>query len=48
MKGIEELFGDYTPPNADDYIQDVLISKKLWPRITPGWSIAYNSKLVKN
>ena len=24
------------------------ISPKLWPRITPGWSVAYNSELVKN
>ena len=48
MKGIEDLFGDYTPPNADDYLTESLVSKKLWPRITPGWSIAYNSELVKN
>ena len=40
MKAIEDLFVDYTPPNADDYLKEVLVSPKLWPRITPGWSIA--------
>ena len=39
---------DYAPPNAADYIPDVLISPKLWPRATLGWSIAYNVELVKN
>ena len=48
MKAIEDLFADYTPPNADDYLPGALVSKKLWPRITPGWCIAYNSELVKN
>src|SRR5512133_1543664 len=48
MKAIEDLFGDYAPPNADDYLREVLVSPKLWPRITPGWCIAYNSELVKN
>ena len=48
MKAIEDLFADYAPPNADDYLPQALVSPKLWPRITPGWSIAYNSELVKN
>ena len=48
MKAIEDLFADYSPPNAGDYLPEVLISPKLWPRITPGWSVAYNSELVKN
>ena len=39
---------DYAPPNAADYLPDVLVSPKLWPRSTLGWSIAYNSALVKN
>ena len=48
MQGIEDLFQDYTPPNAGDYREDVLISKKLWPKATLGWSIAYNTELIKN
>ena len=48
VKSLEELFADYAPPNADDYLPGALVSKKLWPRITPGWCIAYNSELVKN
>src|SRR4030088_2189573 len=38
MQPLEDLFQDYAPPNAADYRPDVLISKKLWPRVTLGWS----------
>src|SRR5690348_11117851 len=48
MKDLVDLFQDYAPPNAADYRPDVLISPKLWPRVTLVWSIAYNSALVKN
>jgi iron(III) transport system substrate-binding protein len=48
MQPLEDLFQDYAPPNAADYRDDVLISKKLWPKSTLGWSIAYNTELVKN
>ena len=48
MQGIADLFQDYTPPNAKDYRDDVLVSPKLWPRSTLGWSIAYNTELEKN
>ena len=48
MKEVENLFADYAPPNAGDYLPSVLISPKLWPRLTPAWSIAYNTELVKN
>jgi iron(III) transport system substrate-binding protein len=48
MQPLEDLFQEYTPPNAADYRNDILISKKLWPRITLGWSICYNTELVKN
>ena len=48
MKEVENLFADYAPPNAADYLPSVLISPKLWPRLTPAWSIAYNTELVKN
>ena len=39
MQPLEDLFQDYTPPNAGDYRTDILISKKLWPRVTLVWSI---------
>jgi len=48
MQGIADLFQDYTPPNATDYRDDVLVSPKLWPRSTLGWSIAFNTELEKN
>ena len=48
MQDLQDLFQDYTPPNAADYREDVLVSPKLWPRSTLGWSIAYNTELVKN
>src|SRR5262245_55981585 len=48
MQGLTDLFQDYTPPNAAEYLPDVLISPKLWPRVTLVWSIAYNKALVKN
>lgn len=47
MLEIENLFRDYAPPNADDYLAAARPSPKLWPRITAGWSIAYNTELVK-
>ena len=48
MQELADLFQDYTPPNAADYRDDVLVSPKLWPRSTLGWSIAYNTELEKN
>jgi len=48
MADLVDLFQDYAPPNAKDYLPDSLISPKLWPRVTLVWSIAYNSALVKN
>ena len=48
MKELEDLFQDYTPPNAADYRPDALVSPKLWPGVTLGWAIAYNTQLVKN
>jgi len=48
MSGLVDLFQDYAPPNAADYRTDVMISPKLWPRVTLVWSIAYNSALVKD
>ncbi len=48
MQPLEDLFQDYQPPNAADYRDNVLISKRLWPRVTLGWSIAHNPELIKN
>src|SRR6266852_2881912 len=48
MRDILDLFQDYAPPNAADYLPEAMISPKLWPRVTLVWSIAYNSALVKN
>jgi len=48
VKSLEELFADYAPPNAADYMPETLVSPKIWPTITPAWSIAWNTELVKN
>ncbi len=45
---IADLFADYAPPNAADYLPEALVSPKLWPTLTPAWSIAWNTELVKN
>ena len=47
MKSIDDIFRDYAPPNAGDYLETSRISSKLWPRITPTWCIAYNTELTK-
>jgi len=47
-QAIEDLFAEYAPPNAADYMPEALVSPKLWPTTTPGWSIAWNAELVKN
>ena len=43
-----DLFADYAPPNAADYMPQSLVSPKLWPTTTPAWSLAWNPELVKN
>src|SRR6202049_1315409 len=48
MLELADLFQDYAPPNGADYITDVLVSPKLWPRATIGWSIGYNVALVQD
>jgi len=45
---IADLYMDYAPPNAADYPPEALVSPKLWPVVTLGWAIAYNSALIKN
>lgn len=48
MLELEDLFQDYAPPNAADYLPESHPSPKIWPRITLGWAIAYNAALAKN
>jgi iron(III) transport system substrate-binding protein len=48
MVALADLFQDYTPPNAADYRPDAMVHPKFWPGVTLGWSIAYNTELVKN
>lgn len=48
MQPLENLFADYAPPNAADYLPGVLVSPKLWPTTTAGWCIAYHTELMKN
>jgi len=47
MHEIEDLFLDYAPPNAADYLAAAQVSPKLWPRITAVWCIAYHAELAK-
>mgnify|MGYP006273828505 CR=1 FL=1 len=47
-KSLEDILADYAPPNAADYIPETLVSPKIWPSITPSWSIAWNTELVKD
>ena len=47
MKSVEDLFTDYAPPNAADYLPGSRISDRFWPRITPVWCIAYNTETTK-
>src|SRR6185312_6089213 len=48
MLGLADLFQDYAPPNAADFLPDVPVAGKLWPRATLVWSVAYNTALIKN
>ena len=48
LLALNDMFIDYTPPNAADYREDARVSPKLWPTVTLAWSIAYNAALVKN
>jgi len=47
MLEMADLFQDYAPPNAADYIPETEVSPKLWPRSTTVGAIAYNTELVK-
>ena len=49
LKTMGDLYQEYAPPNAADYKPEAVTDpKKLWPRTTSGWCIAYNTELVKD
>ena len=48
MVGIADLFADYSPPNAEDFLPSALVSPKFWPTAAPGWCIAWHTELMKN
>ncbi len=48
MKTLEDAFQDYAPPNAADYDPAIPVSPKLWPRLTAGWCIAWNTEVIRN
>lgn len=48
MLAMKDMFMDYAPPNASDYLPDAQVAPNLWPRVTLVWAIAYNPALVKN
>lgn len=45
---VADLAADYVPPNASDYEAADVVQGKLWPRVSWGWVIGYNSALVQN
>jgi iron(III) transport system substrate-binding protein len=45
---MNDLFRDYAPPNAVDYNPVTIVTPRLWPRITAGWCLAWNTELVKD
>jgi iron(III) transport system substrate-binding protein len=47
MLEMADLFQDYAPPNAADYIPESMVSPKIWPRATLVWAIGYNAEIVK-
>jgi len=48
MLEIDNLFMDYAPPNASDFLPAALASPKFWPSFTQAWVIAWNTELVKS
>ena len=47
MAAMENVFRDYQPPNAADYLPAALAAPRIWPRLTAGWCIAWNTELIK-
>ena len=48
MAKMHDVFRDYSPPNADAWIPAALAGPRIWPRLTAGWCIAWNSELLKD
>src|SRR5687767_3213695 len=46
-KRIENLFADYTPPNAKDIDKAAMVSDKLWPRTVHVYALAYNPAVIQ-
>jgi iron(III) transport system substrate-binding protein len=43
---MNDIFRDYQPPNAADYIPETIATRRIWPRLTAGWCIAWNTELI--
>ena len=48
LVAIENAFRPYAPPNAADYIPEAVASPRIWPRLTAGTCICWNSELIKD
>lgn len=48
LVAIESAFRPYEPPNAADYIPAAVASRRVWPRLTAGTCIAWNSEIIKD
>ena len=48
LVAIESAFRPYAPPNAADYIPEAVASPRIWPRLTAGTCIAWNSEIIKD
>ncbi len=46
-KRIENLFADYTPPNANEIDKAAMVSDKLWPRTVHVYAMAYNPAMIQ-
>lgn len=46
LASLEHIFRDYEPPNAADYTPGTIANRKLWPRLTAGWCLAWNTELI--
>ena len=47
LASLEHIFRPYQPPNAADYLPGTVANPKLWPRLTAGWCLAWNTELIK-
>ena len=47
LAAINDAFRDYAPPNGADYVPSTIVTPRIWPRLTAGWCIAWNTELIK-